>query len=752
MKIANYDKKDRGPRTERGVKHDRTVSEVIGAILIFALVIVLFTSAVVWYVPTEGSANDQKFISGTQSSFSSILSSISSGKISKGTSTQFNLPMGVPGTFLTPNEQSTLSLVNDTSSYLASMEYNLSLTYKYPSLVPSSIVENKIVKNLTGTTSPDSLAYDPLNNCLYVASYNSNAVNVYNLSTGTQIASIPVGEDPTSIVYDSGNGMLYVANDFTSSILTFTILGAVFDPPVSNSSLTEINPSNNSVVRSIDFPFSYNYLVDLTLFGIPILKIGLAQGDFLYSLTYDSFTNEIFGSFFTFSYTLFSGNTYFKVTMDISEFILNPSNGHIQTFDLGGNQIPVDFNVNTNSHSGAFSAPFPPPTTSFNPSNGYIYVANGSNLRVLNGFTNKLLPQEIVLNNPGYSVSAYSFAFDTANGDIYVTNSTFDPLTNTPAIAGNQSWGTNIEIVNSVTNKLVSTPPAHGTGPVGVVFDSLNNIVYVADYNSNTISLYNGFNNTYIKSFSVNSGWGPGGGSNSMILNPSSGNIYVTAPSANRIIDIQGFTYVTSSDKFDGQPLHNSFLSYGVMTDSANLMFSTPQTFALQDGSFITQSSNGRYVDNGLYPFSFSNGSSGNLLSTSLYSFGSSNTSYSSTTSAYLYLQLKNSSTSSWQVGQKSVLSSGGKNYSVVISAISLNHYNYSMKSQYAYAIYYAIYKQYDPSVTFQQSMNHTTFVIPNSSLEISLSVSNTVTIKLLSPMPLLSFESSYYDLMVNIQ
>jgi archaeal flagellin N-terminal-like domain len=65
-------------------KSDNAVSEIIGAILLFAIASVLLTSFILWYVPSTGTNNDLSYQGGTQNSFSSLDSKMLSSSLTPG--------------------------------------------------------------------------------------------------------------------------------------------------------------------------------------------------------------------------------------------------------------------------------------------------------------------------------------------------------------------------------------------------------------------------------------------------------------------------------------------------------------------------------------------------------------------------------------------------------------------------------------------------------------------------------------------
>ncbi len=106
-----------------------------------------------------------------------------------------------------------------------------------------------------------------------------------------------------------------------------------------------------------------------------------------------------------------------------------------------------------------------PSGMAFDPSNGYLYVANsGSNtVSVINTATNTVVGSPITVGT-----SPSCVAFDSANGEIYVTNS-----------------GSNtVSVINTANNAIIGSPITVGSIPSGIAFDSSNGDIYVTNSGS----------------------------------------------------------------------------------------------------------------------------------------------------------------------------------------------------------------------------------------------------------------------------
>ena len=77
---------------------------------------------------------------------------------------------------------------------------------------------------------PNSIAVDAVNNIIYVALYNANAVAVVDPNSEATLGLIPVGYAPSSVVLDAADGELLVANDKGLGTTGFGVL-----PPPTNT-------------------------------------------------------------------------------------------------------------------------------------------------------------------------------------------------------------------------------------------------------------------------------------------------------------------------------------------------------------------------------------------------------------------------------------------------------------------------------------------------------------------------------------
>ena len=126
---------------------DSAVSEIIGALLLFAIGTTVLTGFILWYVPSTGMTNDQGYQSATQSAFTTLDSKILSPSLAPGSAVSQSFPLGVSGA--PPFSSPTDSSLCYSNNFSASMKENYSLNY-YNRI---TYVNNTIIANANATNS-----------------------------------------------------------------------------------------------------------------------------------------------------------------------------------------------------------------------------------------------------------------------------------------------------------------------------------------------------------------------------------------------------------------------------------------------------------------------------------------------------------------------------------------------------------------------------------------------------------------------
>ncbi len=182
---------------------------------------------------------------------------------------------------------------------------------------------NSITKtlNFSGDIA-NGLAYDSINNTLFVSLAGNNAVAVYSLATGQQVKTISVGTNPAALTYSNITNQVYVAQD----------------------------DANINIINASSYTVTAPYYVD---------------GSYPSGAVYDKYTNSIYiansgnDSMFIISESQINytcpGSTPFKAVplgSPQQSLIFNPSNGLIYVMRSGTDNVTI-FNPILNETVGS---------------------------------------------------------------------------------------------------------------------------------------------------------------------------------------------------------------------------------------------------------------------------------------------------------------------------------------------------------------------------------------------------------------
>lgn len=295
---------------------------------------------------------------------------------------------------------------------------------------------------------PQAGVLDPANGDIYVSNAGNGTVSVISGTSNAVVAVLRVGNlssSPLPPVFDSANGELYVA---LSSGDTVAVI------------------SGETLVSTV------------RVGGSPSTPFFDPQNGDIYVPFYSSaeFVSVISGATNTVIANITSG------AQDFVGRVFDPTNGDI--YLIGNNQqgagLVQIIAGETNTLVSNLTLDFatcnfsPRPLTQFAPctqdgpsspvfdsANGDIYVSNGGGdtVSVISGATNSLVTNVVVGGGPGTPI------LDSANGDIYV------PV------------GGAVSVISGVTNALVATVKVGGQ-PDQPFFNSINGDIYVASANT----------------------------------------------------------------------------------------------------------------------------------------------------------------------------------------------------------------------------------------------------------------------------
>jgi YVTN family beta-propeller protein len=156
----------------------------------------------------------------------------------------------------------------------------------------------------------------------------------------------------------------------------------------------------------------------------------------------------------------------------------------------------------------------------FDSANGNLYVTNTQDfsVSVISGKNNTVIGSPIMVGKVP-PAGPYAIAFDSANGNLYV------PILHNYTVT----------VILGKNNTVLGGPIHVGSYPTGIAFDSANGNLYVTNFYNNTVSVISGKNNTVVGS-PVMVGKDPYG----VAFDSANGNLYVTNSGDKTVTAISG--------------------------------------------------------------------------------------------------------------------------------------------------------------------------------------------------------------------
>ena len=688
-------------------RRDNAVSEIIGTILIFSIFVSILSGLIVWYVPYSGQQNENQYEINTQQSLSNFANQLNPINLKNGSAISGSIPLGIQGVFLTSTSQSSLAFENN---FNISVHYNVGVGVSYSGNTPPNLVQNKIISEAPVGNHPDGVIVDTINNLIFVANsnYNSNtpgSLTVLSGATDQPVKSVALIGFPTGIAFDTASNLVFVTEGNLSAQVSGT--SASF----TNGFIQAISGSSLKVVKTL--PFS----------SLP------------YDITYVPYLNEMM---FTIVYPSSVGYGGSVVSLNTTGFEVS---GYIQLSPPGSQTLPSSI--------------------SYDPANGYVYVALGTSIAIINPITAENISQ-ILVNTP------WSLAFDTSNGFIFGTSSYLnyndEPIDYTGFY---QYTNPAFYVINGTNNKFISTVAANTyingqylNTPTSITFDSANHFLYMTDFQNSAVWVVNGLNGKLLTTISgYPSNAGPGNGPNAIAYDPLNGQIYVPNWNLNTVTVISGDTVLS-----DGSSAFGSMFSpiatingSGQISASANTPFIPQRTIAIQDGYVLEEYPNqypGQII-NGI-PLTLSHNSGLVSLTFNVLNLSGLCFSVSQTGNFLLNGKVNSLFIHSIHSGEAMSFTSGGTQYTANVTDIILNNFTMTIHSSDVSLWNYTFYKQYNNSLASFNSVPSGT-VWDFAGLPFNVHVTeNSITISTIeqsltsAPLLLNSFDLSYLGLYVN--
>lgn len=450
----------------------------------------------------------------------------------------------VPGNFAAENGLGPDGLAYDPAKgeiFVANPAWN------FVSVVSDS--QHVVLTTVTVGTNPETPCYDSGKGEVFVPNLVSDTVSVINDTNDTVVATIPVGSFPESATYDPAQGELFVTNAQSNNVSVIndtnnTVVGtlpvgaypvaASFDPELGELFVANDDSGNVSVV---------NTTTNLTVSSVPV-------GSYPVSTEFDPTTAQVF--------VVNSGSDNVSVISTTTDRVT--ATVAVGDYPLGAVYDPADrdlFVANSDSNNvSAISdtndtvvtsvpAPDDPVSLTLDSHAGEVYVAEHSSdtLAVISATSDQVVSTVITGDNPD------AVAYDAGRGTLFVgaggpdtdfafsdsnfatvANWTFASNGTSVALAYDSGRGevfvalahgpNAVEVIDDSTDQAVASIPV-GSDPVALTYDPVRGLVFVANRDSNTVSV---INDTTHQLTTVPVGADPSG----IACDPLTGDVYVT--------------------------------------------------------------------------------------------------------------------------------------------------------------------------------------------------------------------------------
>ena len=590
------------------IKRDNSVSEIIGTMLIFGMVVTAFTAIAVWYVPTTGIAYDQQYQTSSAQAFSSLASDLENPSLSTGSTINVNMPTGIPGGLMIPSQSTSLTY-SPNSNYSVSMSYQVDVGYKYLEQLPSAAVSNKIIGTYPrATNTGPSASVTALGN-IYITNFNSNTVSVISETTMHLIKTVYAGKQPDAITFDWKNSMLYVADYY----------GYTLSNGYNYSTITEINATNNSYAGTINSNGADYYLYGPTsiVYDPVANSIFSSNYDPLYSYTtltqYNLSTSSLSDiySYYFFSFPaynpIFQGIAY---DYELNELVLtDSSNNGYWLFNPGQNT--AKFQPSPNQYYSLYTVELSNTTANTalfaSTNSGYVLAYNlitGNEIGYPLQIPNNGAPQNItysIANDRWYvgvtgavdQVDVISVSVTSGVSLVGSINVGLNPY-NVGIIKDGMfvdyvysvNFGSNNEsVINPSSNNVVYTVwNNYLNSPTSAAYDPVNGFIYVTNGASNNVTIIQSSDNKIIGYVDV--GIDPV----SAVYDPVNEHIYVANHISNNVSIIGNTTIYKSIPLGKSPPAHPLELVYDSLNEHVYVADNTPKNITIISNTSIFSS------------------------------------------------------------------------------------------------------------------------------------------------------------------
>jgi len=277
---------------------------------------------------------------------------------------------------------------------------------------------------------PRALVYNPTNNKVYCANYDSDNVTVIDGATNAVITTIAVGDEPCALAYNPTDNKVYCANWLSDNV-------------------TVIDGATNAVITTI--------------------TVGAGP----YALVYNPTNNKVYcANWYSGNVTVIDGATNAVITtipvgVRPCALVYNPTNNKVYCANYASDNVTV-IDGATNAVITTITVGSIPRALVYNPTNNKAYCANrfSDNVTVIDGATNTVITTIAVGDYPR------ALVYNPTHNKVYCANWDSD----------------NVTVIDGATNAVITTIGV-GDGPRAFAWNPVQNRTYVANFYSSSVSV-----------------------------------------------------------------------------------------------------------------------------------------------------------------------------------------------------------------------------------------------------------------------
>ncbi len=436
-----------------------------------------------------------------------------------------------------------------------------------------SVPSLTVTTNISVGTSPTGVAWDPGSDRIFVSDWGSSEISVLSGATERVVANVAVGSEPYGIADDNTTGNLYVANEGSNNVSVVSASTASLNAtvPVAVTSFAED-------LQDVAYD-SVHHMVWVTA-GLTVIVIAAAVETATAEVTFDPsgvafdpdngsvcVTNSANVSYGCFLYGASNIKSESNVTFSetglpagVSWAVTLTGRLHDSVTQMSAGSS-IRFGVDSGAISGDDEYGYAFTITASNgyfpsPSNGNAtsYSAGPTSIPV--AFSPSPLTFPVATVDVGKDPD--SVAYDAANGYVYVANNDSDNVT---VLKGADAVGA-VDV---------------GSGPGALTYDPRNGDIYVPDAGGDTVNVLNG--TTLIANLTV------GDRPLDSLYDPSNGFVYVSNFGSDNVSVLNGTAVVTAVPTGDG-PMSLTFDAAHGFVDVVDTADQTPDVTVL-DGTTV---------------------------------------------------------------------------------------------------------------------------------------------------------------------